>query len=491
MAATGVRSSRLLQVLHNAVPRTSLVHTAAVFDSTAGDAKPFHDIPGPSGIYNVPYIGTMLQFKPFSDVGTRDIESLLRTFRERYGDISKFRMGGDYCVCIFSPNLCQQALADSPKFPERFSLQMFKTFYERTGEQQGLFLLNGENWARVRKPTQKLTNRPTSLEPYLPKLCIVADDYVHKLRQSLFMDDVLQSLYRFTTESIGMLCFNKRLECLDGGHTFDTIIYGLDIFVEAINKDLKALMRPSKYLKLKTPFYRKFERTFLGLRNLCKEHVTELIDEYHHLEEAGLLETHMAKDSNMVFTLLQDKRLDEGTVTTTVTDMFIGGVDAAAKTMSLVLQNPSIHPDKQEKLYEELQAAGLSSGQPLTNRVLSSLSYLNACIKESMRPVSMVVEPLTIPENVLHLVFLKLTYVLVGNSLMVKDNRYFEDPEQFMPERWLRSNTTTSQVVKAFANLPFGHGNRNCVGKRFAEREMQIGVAKVIIVKKRESGNGF
>ncbi|XP_033755836.1 cytochrome P450 CYP12A2-like [Pecten maximus] len=478
------QTCRLLHVVLNTVPRVCLVHTATLLDSAPEDAKPFHDIPGPRGIYNIPYLGTMLQFKPFTDIGARDVESLLRTFRDRYGDISKFRMGSDYCVCISSPELCQQALSVTPKFPERFSLPICNAFYERTGEQPGLLLLNGEEWARVRKPTQRLTNRPTSLEPYLPKISIVADDYVETLRKSLVMDDVQQSLYRFTTESVGMLCFNKRLGCLDGGHRLDTIIYGLDIFVEAVEKDLRAIVRPHKYLKLKTPFYRKFEESFLALRNLCKEHVTELIAEFCRLEEEGKLKEYMEKDPNMVFTLLQDRSLDEGTVTTTVTDMFIAGVDSAAKTLSLVLQNLAINPDKQDKLYEELQEAGLTAGQPLTNTVLSSLPYLKACIKESMRlhyPSSggllknlsqdMTIGGYHIPEK---------TNVLIANAVMVKDARYFDDPEEFIPERWIRTDVSTSQVIKAFSNLPFGHGNRNCVGRRFAEREMQIGIAKLI-----------
>ncbi|XP_060078712.1 cytochrome P450 10-like isoform X2 [Ylistrum balloti] len=479
------RSCRLLREVHNAISRVCSIHTASIYDGTVEDIKPFGDIPGPGGIYRVPYLGTMLQFKPFTDICTRDVESLLRAFRDKYGDISRFRMGSDYCVCLSSPELCQQALSVTPKLPDRlFSFPICQAFYDRTGEQRGLLLLNGEDWARVRKPTQKLTNRPTSLEPYLPKLGDVADDYVSKLSQSLLIEDVQHSLYRFTTESVGMLCFNKRLGCLDGGHKFDTIIEGLDIFVEAIEKDLKTVVRPHKFLGLRTPFYKRFEETFLALRNLCKEYVSEIIVEYCRLEEEGQLEEHMEKYPNMVFTLLQDGRLDEGTVTTTVTDMFIAGVDSAAKTLSLVLQNLAINPEKQEKLYEELHAAGLSPGEPLTNTLLSSLPYLKACIKESMRlhyPSSGgILRNLTQDMNIGGYHIPKKTNVLIANAVMVKDARYFDDPDQFLPERWLRTDTSTSQVVKAFSNLPFGHGNRNCAGRRFAEREMQIGVAKLI-----------
>lgn len=484
MAAPVIRSLKLLQVVQNVTPKVCLIHTATVIDTAVNDVKPFSEIPGPRGLYTVPYLGTLLQFKPFSDIGARDVEALLRTFRDLYGDISRFRMGRDYCVCISTPELCKQVLSVSPKYPERFSLPICNAFYERTGEQPGLLLLNGEDWARVRKPTQRLTNRPSSLEPYLPKISIVADDYVETLRHSLFIDDVQQSLYRFTIESVGMLCFNKRLGCLGGGRQLDTIIDGLDIFVEAVEKDLRAVVRPYKFLKIKTPFYKKFEESFLALRNLCKEHVTELITEFCRLEEEGKLEEYMDKDPNMVFTLLYDRSLDESTVTTTVTDMFIGGVDSAAKTLSLVLQNLAINPDKQEILYEELQGAGLTAGQPLTNKVLSSVPYLKACIKESMRlhyPSSGgMLKTLSQDMTIGGYQIPKKTNLLIANAVMVRDSRYFDNPDQFIPERWLRTDDSTSQVVKAFSNIPFGHGKRNCVGRRFAERDMQIGLAKLI-----------
>lgn len=36
------------------------------FVNKQNDIKPFNEMPGPKGIYNIPFLGIALQFKPFS-----------------------------------------------------------------------------------------------------------------------------------------------------------------------------------------------------------------------------------------------------------------------------------------------------------------------------------------------------------------------------------------------------------------------------------------
>jgi cytochrome P450 len=43
------------------------------------------------------------------------------------------------------------------------------------------------------------------------------------------------------------------------------------------------------------------------------------------------------------------------------------------------------NPDKQQKLFEEIQRYVPDKDQPVTSGILNELKYLKACIKESMR----------------------------------------------------------------------------------------------------------
>jgi cytochrome P450 family 49 subfamily A len=60
-------------------------------------------------------------------------------------------------------------------------------------------------------------------------------------------------------------------------------------------------------------------------------------------------------------------------------------------------------------------------------------------------------------------------------------DHYFPQPDQFLPERWLKICYEDKQTQNhhPFASLPFGYGRRMCLGRRFADLEIQMAIAKV------------
>lgn len=63
---------------------------------------------------------------------------------------------------------------------------------------------------------------------------------------------------------------------------------------------------------------------------------------------------------------------------------------------------------------------------------------------------------------------------------------YVEEPNKFIPERWLHSSHLECPVkqekIHPFIALPFGFGRRSCLGRRFAEVELNILLAKVFMI---------
>jgi cytochrome P450 len=59
---------------------------------------------------------------------------------------------------------------------------------------------------------------------------------------------------------------------------------------------------------------------------------------------------------------------------------------------------------------------------------------------------------------------------------------YVSDSASFRPERYLKNQQQCpmhSNKVHPFASLPYGYGARMCLGRRFADLEIQVLLAKV------------
>lgn len=66
--------------------------------------------------------------------------------------------------------------------------------------------------------------------------------------------------------------------------------------------------------------------------------------------------------------------------------------------------------------------------------------------------------------------------------VLTNSEKYFKQADEFLPERWLKSEVTSDMSAKhvnPFIFLPFGFGPRMCIGRRFAELELETLLAKV------------
>jgi cytochrome P450 family 12 len=151
---------------------------------------------------------------------------------------------------------------------------------------------------------------------------------------------------------------------------------------------------------------------------------------------------------------------------------------ALAFTMYCLAKNP----EKQEKLRAELMKVMPQENTPLTEENMKNLPFLRAVLKESLRLYPPA--PSNIRQIANDLVLggyqvPKGTEVSLGMFGLYKNTKYFERPEEFIPERFLRpeSNVETCPMSlrqkHSFAFLPFGYGPRFCVGKRIAEMELE------------------
>jgi cytochrome P450 len=57
--------------------------------------------------------------------------------------------------------------------------------------------------------------------------------------------------------------------------------------------------------------------------------------------------------------------------------------------------------------------------------------------------------------------------------------KYYPEADKFIPERWLKDDPQSNKKIHPFVTMPFGFCPRTCIGRRFAEMEIQTLITKV------------
>ena len=131
--------------------------------------------------------------------------------------------------------------------------------------------------------------------------------------------------------------------------------------------------------------------------------------------------------------------------------------------MSFCLYMLATHPSSQRACQEELDQI-YNQTEELNYTDLSELKYLEKCIKETLRlyPSIPTISRRIVGSNDVdvdgHLVP-PGTNIIMLNYHLQRDNEYFKNPDQFIPERFDSSHQNYSYV-------PFSAGPRNCIGQR-------------------------
>lgn len=153
-----------------------------------------------------------------------------------------------------------------------------------------------------------------------------------------------------------------------------------------------------------------------------------------------------------------------------IRDQLVGMIFAGHETTALVLAFAwyllSEHPRVRQRFHAELD--DVLGGKRPTMEDLPDLSYTECVLKETMRlypPIHGLPRETARPVDVGDYRLPKGATVLLSTYLIHRDERFFEDPLSFRPERW---EGDLESCIPDFAYFPFGGGPRRCLGQQFA-----------------------
>ncbi|HEX6277080.1 MAG TPA: cytochrome P450 [Polyangiaceae bacterium] len=152
--------------------------------------------------------------------------------------------------------------------------------------------------------------------------------------------------------------------------------------------------------------------------------------------------------------------------------VFLAGHETTALALTYTLHLLATHPEPYARMVEEIDRQ--LGGRRPTVADVPKLAFTNAVVRESLRlyPPVWAMARLVTRDTELFGVFLpKDSQVLVSQWVIQRDARFFPQPEQFRPERWLDGETND---LPRFAYFPFGGGPRVCIGQHFALLEVAL-----------------
>ena len=160
--------------------------------------------------------------------------------------------------------------------------------------------------------------------------------------------------------------------------------------------------------------------------------------------------------------------------------LLLAGHETTANALTWTWYLLSSHPEAERRLHAEIDAelGTRAAGTDAVHR----LAYTRAVIAESMRlypPAYLVgrraIAPYPVPGT--DYVLPAGTTVLVSQYFLHRDARFWSEPEQFVPERWLNGGIRSE--AHQYAYFPFGAGPRICIGEHFAWMELTIVLATI------------
>jgi cytochrome P450 len=160
-----------------------------------------------------------------------------------------------------------------------------------------------------------------------------------------------------------------------------------------------------------------------------------------------------------------------------VMTLFLAGHETTALALSWTWYLLSQYPDVEAKLMAELES--VLSGRTPRVEDLPQMIYAEAIVKESLRlyPPAWAFGRQVIQDcEIAGYPVAKGRQLYFFPWVMHRDPRYFDQPEEFRPERW--ADERIKQLPK-YAYFPFSGGPRVCIGNAFAMMEAVLVLATV------------
>ncbi|XP_006352953.1 premnaspirodiene oxygenase-like [Solanum tuberosum] len=427
----------------------------------------------PPGPWKLPLIGSLHHL-----IGALP-HHVLRNLSKKYGPLMHLKLGEIDAVIVSSPHLAKQVLkVHDLSFAARPKLVASDIVFYRQNDIA--FAEYGDYWKQMRKicTSELLSSK------IVKSFSLIRQDEVHNLVASICsMPNVVvnmsEKVLQLTSSVICRSAFGKVWDDRDN--------------LLMIMRELLALLAGFDVVDLFPSW--KLLHKISGKRNrLMNMHykldviLENIINDHKQSKANGGKGNNEFEGENLIDVLLRVMENDElqfpmtnDNIKAVILDIFFRGTETSATTIQWTLSELMKNPNVMAKVQEEVRKT-FDRKKVYDDNILKELKYLKLVIKETLRlhPPGPLLPPRECREETTiegYTISLK-TKLIVNCWAMGRDPESWDDPENFMPERF--ENSCVDFKGNHYQFIPFGAGSRMCPGMHFGLANVVYPLAQLL-----------
>jgi cytochrome P450 len=375
---------------------------------------------------------------------------VLSKYTELYGDTFRFYLGGiKEAIVTTNPAVIQHVLKTNAENYQKSEIQV-----KRMGHflGKGLLTTHGEAWRTQRRLIQKGFDRKQ-----LEALSAIMQDSLAESLQDFDRQvrvgpvDIYPHLMKMTFAMVARSLFGAKLKDEDIDVVSHTICTVQEFIVR---QTLQPYLNP--WFELSGELRRHEE---------MRARADSILMEYIKTRRQ------QAPGQDLLQTLM-DARYSDGEgmsdelVLSESMQLLVAGHETSSNGLSWLLYLLSTRPDCLEKVRQEMDA--VLGDAPLSFSAVPNLTFTTQVIQEGLRlypPFWMIDRMAVADDHVGDIAIPQGSTVIVYVYGAHHAPRYWENPEIFDPERFIKAN---DKLRTPFTHLPFGGGPRGCIGNHYA-----------------------
>ncbi|XP_015127001.1 probable cytochrome P450 301a1, mitochondrial [Diachasma alloeum] len=449
------------------------------------NVRPYKEVPGPKPI---PILGnTWRLFPVIGQYEIGDVAKISQMFHEEYGEITRLSglIGRPDLLFVYNADEIERMYRQEGPTPFRPSMPClvhYKSVARRDffGDLGGVVGVHGEPWKSFRTRVQKPVLQPQTVRKYITPIEVVTQDFIERIEKikgnnNEVPADFDNEIHKWALECIGRVALDVRLGCLDDNLTPDSEPQKIIDAAKFALRNVAELELKAPYWRyIPTPLWSRYVRNMDFFVEICTKHIDAALVRLKNKKSMN------EADLSLVERILANEK-DPKIAYILALDLILVGIDTISMAVCSILYQLATRTEEQEKVYNELKQILPDPSVPLTTKHLDQAVYTKAFIREVFRVYSTVIgNGRTLQNDAVICGYHIPKGVQVVFPTLVTGNmeEWVDDAKTFKPERWLKEGA--DDKLHPFASLPYGHGARMCLGRRFADLEMQVLLAKLI-----------